>query len=64
MSDPTEKIDILVFFFRKVSETAEWRKIGKWTSKKWTGGVDRIELAHVICKWQAVVKTVMNFRIL
>jgi hypothetical protein len=36
----------------------------KWIFKKWDGGIDWIDLAQVRDRWCAVLKAVMNLRVL
>jgi hypothetical protein len=35
----------------------------RWSFRKWTGGMDWIDLAQDRKRWWAVVKAVMNLRI-
>jgi hypothetical protein len=39
------------------------RRILKWISEKWDGGIDWIDLVQDRDRWRAVVNVVMNLRV-
>ena len=41
----------------------DYRIISKWSSEKWDGGTDWIDLAQDRDIWRAIVNAVMKFRI-
>jgi len=40
-----------------------WREILRWIFRKWHGSIYRINPAHDMDRWRAVVNAVINFRV-
>jgi hypothetical protein len=45
------------------SPDVDGKLILKFISKKWDGGIDRIDLAHDSNRWRELVNAAINFRV-